>query len=163
MKAVALTISIASLLWGLAAGTAAADPVEPAGQVTQAEAGAFTLRMISAEGPTARFRIAFDQAHRLTVAGGHLRILDSTGALVEDVPPAIAVKSGGTVTGEFTVEGPDEFSFTVKDGVMLRFSWGSFWCGTAATISGAAGGALIGGPVGAGFGIGTGIAAAATC
>ncbi|WHT22488.1 hypothetical protein N8J89_15905 [Crossiella sp. CA-258035] len=154
----AITLGAAAIV--LTPGFAAAAPVQP--PTGEATAGTYQLRMVKSEGPTAQFQVTFSKANRLVVADGQLQVRDSADRLVDVVGPRLAL--GGTeLTGEFAVLAADRFSFTVKDGVMPRFTWGGFWCGSAATVSGAVGGALLGGPVRIGFGLGTGIAAAATC
>ncbi|MFI7122725.1 hypothetical protein [Amycolatopsis sp. NPDC049868] len=161
---IALAIATAGLLSNISTGIASATTASAVARADLNDNGSYALRMISTEGLTAHFQITFEKPYRLTATtDGHLRVIDQAGKTVEDVPPTLTTKSGGKITGKFAVEGPDEFSFTTKDGLVPYFSWGSFLCGTAATISGAVGGGILGGPVGAGFGIGTGIAAAATC
>lgn len=162
----------------LAAGTTAGAAERPTGTAQAAAAvapGRYVLTATGRQGPTTQFEIRFGGAYTLTADGGGLQLHDSSGRVVEEVPPTVVTASGHAVNGIFSVQGTNRFSFTRLDsatggqpigargGIRPRFSWGSFWCGTAATISGAVGGAFLGGPIGAGFGLGTGIAAAATC
>ncbi|GGM57203.1 hypothetical protein GCM10012275_30400 [Longimycelium tulufanense] len=160
------TAVVATLLTGAVTANAAPAGPEPVSASSPVEAGHYALQLLGHDGATTHFKITFGGDYALDLVGGHLRILDKSGKVVEDISPKITTPDGRQLTGHYSLKGDNRFDFTQtseKKVMATFFDWGSFLCGAAGTIGGAALGGIIGGPIGAGAGIGYGLAASATC